>query len=102
MRVRKDEEIIQVNLRLPRWLHRHLVQEAKKARRPLNSEMVVRLEHSLERLLADKLLERAVAEREEAEGLFKLVTERFGMQPRVYGLLAPEDLIGKPIPEDET
>ena len=104
MRARKEEEIIQINLRLPRALHRLLVQKAKKARRSLNAEMAVRLEQSLGEN-NEWLLEHVTAQREQTEKLFNLMLKNFGMppvQPNVYGILAHPTKVGKPIPPDAT
>jgi hypothetical protein len=57
----RSPDIIQVNLRLPKELHKRLVREAKKADRSLNQEMVQRLEQTFERVAADALLEQAHA-----------------------------------------
>jgi Arc-like DNA binding domain len=83
MDVRKEEEIIQVNLRLPRSLHRRLAQEAKKARRALNSEMVVRLEHSLERDDADEILQHATSRYAGAHQLYTMIADQTGLLPRL-------------------
>jgi hypothetical protein len=104
MSAREKEDMIQINLRLPRAVHRRLMEKAKKARRPLNWEMVVRLEASLEGD-SDELLKLAEARRDEVRELYNLVAERFGMPkapPRIYGLLAPDDMVGKPVVEDGT
>jgi hypothetical protein len=80
------------------------MEKAKKARRPLNWEMVVRLEASLEGD-SDELLQLAEARRNEVRELYNFVAERFGMPEapqHFYGLLAPEDQISKPMKKERS
>jgi len=44
---RKRTDTVKLNLRFSEWLRRGLVREAKKRNRSLNTEIVMRLEHSL-------------------------------------------------------
>jgi predicted ATPase len=55
----RSPNVIQVNLRLTKDLHKRLAATAKKAGRPLNSEMVYRLETTFRREKADEMLDRA-------------------------------------------
>jgi len=70
----RGADVIQVNLRLMRLLHKRLAREAKRNKRSLNDEMKSRLTHSFERDEADDklqeaedMLDRAKATLEKAE-----------------------------------
>ena len=57
---KRSSNIIQVNLRLTKGLHKRLAAEADKVvGRSLNAEMVDRLERSFKREKADAILDRA-------------------------------------------
>ena len=76
---KKSAEIIQVNLRLPANLRRRLAQEAKKARRSLNQEMVLRLEQTFRREAADVMLRRANVAHARARMLYDAMGEVLGI-----------------------
>ena len=79
MAAKKSAEIIQVNLRLPASLRRRLAQEAKKARRSLNQEMVLRLEQTFMREAADVMLQRAKIAQIRARKLYDAMGEVLGI-----------------------
>ena len=92
MAAKKSAEIIQVNLRLPADLRRRLMQEAKKARRSLNQEMVLRLEQTFERVAADVMLMRAKTIRARTQLLYDKIGEILGdIGPITEGRAYPED-----------
>jgi Arc-like DNA binding domain len=90
-------------LRLPGRLHKRLTQTAEKAGRSLNHELVERLEHSFVRDNAEEILKRARGHHEGVTRLYSLVAGQMDLPPldqRYYGLLAPDELRGKPITEE--
>jgi hypothetical protein len=90
----RSADVIQINLRLTRELHKRLTSEAKKAGCSLNQEMIERLKHSFERDAADELLAQA-------DVRYSAVAGQLGLPKlgNLYGLLAPADKIGKPMKE---
>jgi hypothetical protein len=93
MAAKKSAEIIQVNLRLPANLRRRLAQEAKKARRSLNQEMVLRLEQTFRREAADVMLQRAKVAQARARMLYDAMGE-------VLGITGPRGIESKVIDID--
>ena len=99
---KRSQDVIQVNLRLSRDLHKHLVREANAAGRSLNQEMLLRLEQTFERVAADEILRQARANTAAATKLFEQTKELYeqmkptspmaayllGVNPSPLGLLA--------------
>jgi hypothetical protein len=65
----RSPDILQINLRLSKDLHKRLKREADRARRSLNQEMVLRLEQTFQRVIADTILEQAKGLFESAQKL---------------------------------
>ncbi len=76
---RSPEDIVQVNLRMPEWMRRCLVDEARKADRTLNEEMTARIMQTFYRVEADKELEVAQQQRAVTQRLFKEMQRALGV-----------------------
>ena len=66
----RSPDVIQVNLRLTKDLHKRLVAAHEEAGRSLNAEMVARLEATFQRERADEILDKAQKAVNEAERIF--------------------------------
>jgi Arc-like DNA binding domain len=60
---RKPTDIVQLKLRFPESLRRHLEREAARSHRSMNTEIIHRLEESIEETIADRAAEKANEER---------------------------------------
>jgi hypothetical protein len=72
---KRSPDVIQVNLRLHKNLHKWLVREAERNDRSLNAEMVERLNNSFRRDNADKILADAKDCQDKAEKLLEQVRD---------------------------
>jgi hypothetical protein len=63
----RSPDVIQVNLRLPKAMHKRLVAAAESGGRSLNAEMVARLEQTFRRERADQILAEAQMDVNEAK-----------------------------------
>ena len=91
----RSPNVIQVNLRMTKDLHKRLVREAKRARRSLNQEMVLRLEQTFQRVAADAILEQARSMKDGVEQLYRDMVKR-SWAPREQYRSTPLPLETKP------
>jgi len=86
---RRPDEIVQVNLRIPERLRQTLVDEAYKANRTLNEEMLVRIMQTFHRQKADQVLEKAEALNEHTRRIHLQTARMLGVPDEIALVAEP-------------
>ena len=91
---RPPEAVVQVNLRIEEHLRQTLVQEAQRAGRSLNQEMMMRIMQTFRRTEADQILKQAEAVNEHTRRVYAETAKMLGV-PVDTSLVAVPSKIGQ-------